>query len=193
MISRNLLTHGLDDAVIFASGGFGADFTNNSLLAQFRPDLLQEPSPSHSCSESRSTRRRQRTIISDVRFSRRTVTGTSRENRGPLTMRENSKRMNTLFREHATAEGCRVFGDQDRNQMLGDLEVDGAVDGAVLNRIGNQAVVLPSRILFCFYCALTQWRRGACRRRNYITTSARLSCPQHKCSEKKSSPSKRAH
>merc|ERR1719383_79528 len=29
--------------VIFASGGFGADFTNNSLLAQYRPDLLHLP------------------------------------------------------------------------------------------------------------------------------------------------------
>lgn len=30
--------------VIFASGGFGADFTNNSLLAQYRPDVLYFPS-----------------------------------------------------------------------------------------------------------------------------------------------------
>merc|ERR1712136_677436 len=29
--------------VIFASGGFGADFTNDSLLAQYRPDLLHLP------------------------------------------------------------------------------------------------------------------------------------------------------
>merc|ERR1719436_2211136 len=29
--------------VIFASGGFGADFTQNSLLAQYRPDLLHLP------------------------------------------------------------------------------------------------------------------------------------------------------
>ena len=29
--------------VIFASGGFGADFTNNSLLATCRPDLLHLP------------------------------------------------------------------------------------------------------------------------------------------------------
>ena len=29
--------------VIFAIGGFGADFTNNSLLAQYRPDLLHLP------------------------------------------------------------------------------------------------------------------------------------------------------
>merc|ERR1712193_327770 len=30
-------------AVILASGGFGADFTQNSLLAQYRPDLLHLP------------------------------------------------------------------------------------------------------------------------------------------------------
>ena len=29
--------------MIFASGGFGADFTNNSLLAQYRPDVLYLP------------------------------------------------------------------------------------------------------------------------------------------------------
>jgi len=29
--------------VVLASGGFGADFTNNSLLAQYRPDLLHLP------------------------------------------------------------------------------------------------------------------------------------------------------
>merc|ERR1711971_467150 len=29
--------------VIFASGGFGADFTQNSLLAQYRPDLMHLP------------------------------------------------------------------------------------------------------------------------------------------------------
>merc|ERR1711979_108346 len=29
--------------VILASGGFGADFTNNSLLAQYRPDLIHLP------------------------------------------------------------------------------------------------------------------------------------------------------
>eukprot|EP00973_Karenia_brevis_P046850 6499742-Karenia_brevis.AAC.1 len=29
--------------VIFCSGGFGADFTNNSLLAMYRPDLLHLP------------------------------------------------------------------------------------------------------------------------------------------------------
>ena len=29
--------------VIFASGGFGADFTQNSLLATYRPDLLHLP------------------------------------------------------------------------------------------------------------------------------------------------------
>jgi len=29
--------------VILASGGFGADFTNNSLLAQYRPDLMHLP------------------------------------------------------------------------------------------------------------------------------------------------------
>merc|ERR1712061_906437 len=29
--------------VILASGGFGADFTSNSLLAQYRPDLLHLP------------------------------------------------------------------------------------------------------------------------------------------------------
>merc|ERR1712187_240391 len=29
--------------VIFATGGFGADFTQNSLLAQYRPDLLHLP------------------------------------------------------------------------------------------------------------------------------------------------------
>ena len=29
--------------VIFASGGFGADFNNNSLLVQYRPDLLHLP------------------------------------------------------------------------------------------------------------------------------------------------------
>merc|ERR1712190_513937 len=29
--------------VIFASGGFGADFTSNSLLAQYRPDLIHLP------------------------------------------------------------------------------------------------------------------------------------------------------
>merc|ERR1712173_397895 len=30
-------------AVILASGGFGADFTQNSLLAQYRPDLMHLP------------------------------------------------------------------------------------------------------------------------------------------------------
>ncbi len=29
--------------VILATGGFGADFTNNSLLAQYRPDLMHLP------------------------------------------------------------------------------------------------------------------------------------------------------
>merc|ERR1712060_223983 len=29
--------------VIFCSGGFGADFTQNSLLAMYRPDLLHLP------------------------------------------------------------------------------------------------------------------------------------------------------
>ena len=29
--------------VIFATGGFGADFTSNSLLAQYRPDLMHLP------------------------------------------------------------------------------------------------------------------------------------------------------
>ena len=29
--------------VIFANGGYGADFTQNSLLATFRPDLLHLP------------------------------------------------------------------------------------------------------------------------------------------------------
>ena len=29
--------------VVFASGGFGADFTRNSLLATYRPDLLHPP------------------------------------------------------------------------------------------------------------------------------------------------------
>merc|ERR1719386_538756 len=29
--------------VILASGGFGADFTSNSLLAQYRPDLMHLP------------------------------------------------------------------------------------------------------------------------------------------------------
>jgi len=37
---QNFQEHG---PVIFASGGFGADFTQNSLLAQYRPDLLHLP------------------------------------------------------------------------------------------------------------------------------------------------------
>merc|ERR1712066_547557 len=32
-----------DGPVILCSGGFGADFTNNSLLAQYRPDLMHLP------------------------------------------------------------------------------------------------------------------------------------------------------
>merc|ERR1719331_1842445 len=32
-----------DGPVIFASGGFGADFTQQSLLAQYRPDLMHLP------------------------------------------------------------------------------------------------------------------------------------------------------
>ena len=30
-------------AVILASGGFGADFAHNSLLAQYRPDMMHLP------------------------------------------------------------------------------------------------------------------------------------------------------
>ena len=46
-VSRDLLIHKLDDAIIFASGGFGADFANNSLLALFRPDLLPTANGEH--------------------------------------------------------------------------------------------------------------------------------------------------
>ena len=42
-VSRDLLVHALDDAVIFASGDFGANFANNSLFAQVRLDVLHLP------------------------------------------------------------------------------------------------------------------------------------------------------
>merc|ERR1719210_527690 len=40
---RSGTDHQLDGPVILCSGGFGADFTSNSLLAEYRPDLMHLP------------------------------------------------------------------------------------------------------------------------------------------------------
>ena len=42
--------------VILCSGGFGADFTQNSLLAQYRPDLCTSPQPMASIAQAMVSR-----------------------------------------------------------------------------------------------------------------------------------------